>query len=82
MRDIAEVIDQMLVVIPADKESLRARLDSVKKSAFFTAPELAGNNWHSVAGILEGEIGEPLEPWQKEVAAIFNGPQEATDANR
>lgn len=82
MRKLEEVIDQMLAVIPADEDHLRATLESHRRSAEFASPELLQLRWRETALELEdffceeidGEVQPPkLEPgsWQEKVFNIW-----------
>lgn len=82
MRKLEEVIDQMLAVIPADEDHLRATLESHRRSAEFSSPELLQLRWRETALELEdtfceeidGEVQPPkLEPgsWQEKVFKIW-----------
>lgn len=71
MRDLAQVIDQLLNVVPAHL-MLRNALEAEKASVLFSAPELMDLRWRHTAMVLEEHIPEELqEPWQKQVAAIW-----------
>jgi hypothetical protein len=74
-RNICDVIDRVLAVIPAEHaESIRPRLTSLRSSASFSAPELMQDRWLSFAVILGEEVGPPGDvPWKLKVQAIFNG---------
>lgn len=73
MRNLSDVVDKMLEVIPSEKESLRDQLKATKQSSLFAAPEIQSSFWNNCAGILNREIGDPVEDWQKKVASIFSG---------
>ena len=59
MRDLVEVIDQLLVHIPTDQEDLIKDLEYQKDSALYTAPEAMRFRWGKVAEILYEHMGEP-----------------------
>lgn len=73
MRNLSDVVDQMLEVIPTENESLINRLKAAKQSSLFAAPEMQSVFWNECFTSLVSEIGEPVEDWQKKVAAIFSG---------
>ena len=72
-RDIIEVIDRLLGIVPEGETGLRAGLNSVKQSALFTAPEMMTIRWRRLGEVLQEEIGQPREPWQVEVGEIVRG---------
>lgn len=70
-RDITKVIPDILAVIPADQHAVRAQLENLAHSAFYTPPELQGPFWLSMSTILTNELGSPGDvPWKREVARI------------
>jgi hypothetical protein len=71
-RELSEVIDEMTKVIPKDRSSLICQLNDIRSSAMFSPPEGMHTWWAELQTALIDEIGEPTEPWQFEVAAIFN----------
>lgn len=82
MRKLEDVIDQMLAVIPADQDHLRATLENHRSSAIFSSPETLQLRWQGTAMDLEdtfceeidGEVQPPkLEPgsWQEKVFKIW-----------
>lgn len=75
-RILTEVIDKMLLVIPASETSLIAALRSCRSSAEYTAPEMMGLRWEKTATALIGHFGEVPkinEPWEREVVDIWMG---------
>lgn len=74
MRNINEVIDLILPLIPADN-SLRQRFEWLKKDSSFKAPEQMGQQW-AMGGNMLGESFQcaPTElaiEWQKAVYRIW-----------
>jgi hypothetical protein len=67
-RYLPDVIDEMYKVIPFVKH-----LESIKQSAKFAAPEIQYLFWQKLSDLLQNEIGEPTEDWQKELQNIFVG---------
>jgi hypothetical protein len=72
-RNLVDVIDQMIAVIPETEKQLRGRLESLKTTCVYSSPEQDSARWSHCAEILMGEIGEPVTEWQKKVAEIFSG---------
>lgn len=73
MRNLIDVIDQMLSVLPTNEESLRKDLFGRKDSCFYTAPEAMSYRWEEVANILVNRFGktEPISGWQKKIVDIW-----------
>ena len=73
MRNLPEVIDQMLAVIP-EGHAIVPVLADIKSSAQFTAPETEVTWWHTVSDTLQEFLGDPTtDEWKQEVAKIFAG---------
>ena len=72
MRNVIEVIDQMLAVIPPEHDELRVQLEWAQRDASYKAPEQMRAQWQMVGELLEALIGEPTLEWEKNVASIFN----------
>lgn len=75
-RNIVDVIDQMISVIPPeDGSSLITELLSVRESAEYSAPELMHLRWQLGAECLALELGDPtnLNDWQQKVVNIWMG---------
>lgn len=72
-RNITDVIDSILKVVPEDSQTLRDRLVGVKRDAGFRAPEMMRLSWRALADVLEDEIGEPTLDWHHKVATIVQG---------
>lgn len=78
MRNLIEVVDRLLEVIPLSEERLRLVLKDRQDSATYTSPETMGLRWTEVACVLEDEFvvddKEPVfEPgsWQQKVFDIW-----------
>lgn len=81
MRNLIEVIDQMITQIPSDEQLLINELYSNRESAEFSSPETMGLRWENTAEALEG-LGEPPggeppwnEEWKNKVYDIWMGKQ-------
>jgi hypothetical protein len=73
-RNISEVIDRILAVVPESEAALRARLLSTKETAWFTAPEAMGRVWRLLSSVLTSELPADLpEPWQAQAGRIIRG---------
>ena len=74
MRNIKEVIDQMLGVIPIDKDRLRVILKRHKESASLAPPEGQYLWWQETQLVLNEEIDitkQPFNEWQQKVFDIW-----------
>lgn len=71
-RNLAEVISELLAVIPIDHHRLLDRLTALQQSVMFTAPEAMTGRWWQVATVLDEEVpaGDELVA---AVAGIFGG---------
>jgi hypothetical protein len=72
MRNIVEVIDQMILKIPSTEVNLIKGLNKIKNSANYTAPELMQGRWYQVSSALSQSFKPPEEDWQFEVLSIFS----------
>lgn len=72
MRNLSEVIEEMLAVVPAEQIDLRDRLKATKQSSLYAAPEMRQTFWHECRDHLVSYVGKPKEEWQKQVASIFS----------
>lgn len=78
-RDLGEVIDALLEVIPPGEVELRAELAKQRCDTRYRAPELAAEGWNRVSHILMDLVGDPAGcEWKQQVGLIFAG--EAPDA--
>ncbi len=73
MRILANIIDQMIVMIPPREKELIERLKDTKQSSLYAAPELESFWWKVCAKRLTEGAGEPTGGWRKQVALIFSG---------
>ncbi len=73
-RQLTDVIDQMLKVIPPEKDRLIAILKDLHSSADFASPENQLMWWKETMAALNQEIGKPSAPWELEVQRIFTEP--------
>ena len=67
MRNLVDIIDKIIEVAP----DLKGVLNSVQDSTFYSAPELMGLRWRTVADILNHEAIN--HPKADEIAKIFSG---------
>lgn len=58
MRNLIEVIDQMLCVIPTSETRLIAQLKSNRTSAEYTSPETIGFRWQTTSETLFDRFGD------------------------
>lgn len=72
-RSIAEVIIQLLEVIPEKEKNLIFELKEYYSSLWNKAPEIleTSNYWVPVANILKSNIGNLDEEWKMRVHKIF-----------
>lgn len=78
MRNLGNVIEQVLAVIPDDfqeKKKIIEHTDSLMKGVRYTAPEQMPNVWGAFGNILGAYLGEPQGPedWRLKVQAIMSG---------
>jgi len=83
MRNLVEVIDQMLEKIPPKHDfgeveeeiELRGSLEAFKNTAYYTAPEVMSDLWILVAKRLSYCLGDELQTygWKREVQEIWMG---------
>ena len=78
MRDLYQVITEMLKTIPAENESLIVALQKMQISLSYAAPELKTFWWNECADLLNKEISDISESWQKELGDIFAGKKSET----
>ncbi len=72
MRNLTEVIQQMLAEIPASEESLKAGLRDVRSSAETASPEMMPFWWREAAQTLEDNIPQDAqEEWQNKLVGIW-----------
>lgn len=73
MRMVYNVIERIMAVIPDEDPwiALKAELETIRRDTLYKAPEQMPEYFQAVANLLNTHIGEPDEPWKKEVADIF-----------
>jgi hypothetical protein len=74
VRNLEDVIDQMTPFIPQDEEGFLSALDSIKKSAIVSAPEMRRHWWFTAAYTLTAHLpneNEPFNEWQCRVRDIW-----------
>jgi hypothetical protein len=76
MRNLSDVIDRMLAIIPAtraDEIELREALERVKGNAGFRPPEMENISWTEGMNALFDFFGDadPTSEWGKQVQAIW-----------
>ena len=79
MRDLYELIDRMIKLIPKCESSFINSLNSVKTSIPYTAPEAMSNNFHKVNSIINFEIEQLDKDWKKHVVYIWTDGAHGTD---
>ncbi len=79
MRDLSEVIDRIIAVIPDGNDRTVELLKNVKKSCPYVAPELYPNLWRKCRDILCSNFGNPEGcEWKMEISNIFTGKEGAS----
>ena len=75
-RDIVEVIDAILPVLPADHEAVKL-LEKVRYDAMYKAPEMHWYCWRDLTLVLNVKLPDPLAPdapeWAKKIQRIVTG---------
>lgn len=74
MRNVYDVVDQMVPLIPREESALLGELHSLKQSALFAAPEATRMWWTEFHWIINEYIpppGSQLTKWQTNVVNIF-----------
>lgn len=79
-RNINEVIDQILNLVPEDK---KASLERIKRSVLYSAPELIPLKWLELQYVINEMIPyPPCVNWHYKVVAIFtNKPLKKLEKN-
>lgn len=72
MRNLIDVIAQMLVVVPKSEKQIRTELLDIQDSQKFRAPEdMIG--WYQVSALLQGfEFNKKTPRWKLEMCSIFS----------
>ena len=73
MRDLKDVVDSMICVIPESEGELIDRLRAFADSSMYAPPETQQEWWGRVADTLDYHIPERTEEWHHTVGAIFRG---------
>mgnify|MGYP003442847626 CR=1 FL=1 len=72
MRNLHDVIDEILPHIPKEEEPLIAELLSAKESSLVAAPEAVYIHWQRVADTFAGRFGTPpTSGWGFEIMKIW-----------
>jgi len=72
MRDLTNVINDIIEVIPKSKECIVSTLEDIKDSVGFSAPELMYMWWEETHDALIDCISEnPTEDWEYQAWSIF-----------
>lgn len=71
-RNLAEVIDAMVLHIPKSETDTLAALASIRSSVLYAAPEMMQTWWREIQVVLQEEIGTPDVDWKIHVAAHFS----------
>lgn len=74
-RNIGDVIDQVLSVIPAGETALREALEGVRSDSRYRAPEMQRLSWEAASNALGAALGERgmTEPWVRQVFELWTG---------
>lgn len=71
-RDIADVINAILAVKELPKNA-RERLKHLKRTYYYSPPEMRFADWKALQMILSSDVGKPEGvPWKQRVQDIFN----------
>lgn len=70
-RNIFEVINRLLKVVPEDEQRVRGLLKETKLSALYTSPESMGQRWRQLSLCFRGCPNPPETDWQKEASRIL-----------
>lgn len=76
MRNIHDVINQVLAVVPQGADALHTKLIRLRYDSDYQPPE-SSVPWIRLAELLGEEIGEPTEDWQIKISDIVMNKQEA-----
>lgn len=87
MRDLCEVIDQMLAAIPEDQVILREKLTDHYEAIRVSPPEMIFFHWNEVGDTLYQYVFSNFYPevgWQEKIERIWTGdsnPDELENSN-
>lgn len=79
MRDLCEIIDRMLEVIPEDQTILREKLESHYESVMLSPPEMILFQWNEVGDTLYQFVFSDFYPeveWQDKIERIWTGDED------
>lgn len=79
MRDLCEVIDKMLVIIPEDQTILREKLNEHYKDVMMSPPEMILFHWNEVGDTLYHYVFSDFYPeiaWQDKIERIWTGDED------
>jgi hypothetical protein len=73
MRNICDVIDQIIKVVPSTEKGLLNDLDYVKQKSMYKAPEAMYECWLELQFILTTNLPSiPIQEWHFEIVSIFS----------
>ena len=75
MRNVWDVIDSIIDVVPDEELDLIRELRAIHSSSIFAAPELQGDMWARLQTVLIKRVGLNFDPagcWRSDVEAIFS----------
>ena len=74
MRDIIEVLDNVIGVVPDYEHDFKDYLKGLKEDCLYTAPEAMQQRWFAFGGYVSRFIPyPPTEDWQKQAVKYFTG---------
>ena len=73
-RNIVDVINTLLCIVPTDEQWFINELNSIKESAFYAAPEAAHLGWQRLTESMMEAYGAsfPTKDWEFNVTAIIS----------
>lgn len=72
MRNLPDVINNIIEVIPDSEDQLITELNELKESTMFTAPEAIGRKWEILMLVINYHLQYPPEKdWERKVGNIF-----------
>lgn len=85
MRNLYDVIEQMIALVPGNEEEFLEGIRAVQSSAAFSAPEMIGLHWRRAAALIQERFEDPdnpnqplfTAPWQEQVVDLFTDKQHA-----
>lgn len=72
-RNIIEVIDKLLLVVPKEEQKIHRSLKETRLSALYSSPESMRRRWIQLSLCFLGCPNPPETDWQKEAARIIKG---------